>query len=198
MNESVSKEVVKKLTEFLKVRIPELQDVIEGWPEPNIALKYPALSVFSGSPVLHRHYAPVRKTIESIDGEDVKVKPVYVVGDYEWRLQLDFWCGSKPERHRIYEAFYKAFNDQFVKDEYEMLGISLRLEEYHNIIARYNLVSFAFDDSEAGSQRKEWRIKVVVLANCDAILEKEQYKIIETELQLDIATDITIQNQEGA
>jgi hypothetical protein len=190
--DSASKEVVKRLALFLKQKMPELQEVLEDWPEPNIALKYPALSIFSGPPVIHRHLQTVKKTIEEIDGEDVKSSVKYVVGDYEWRMQLDIWSGSKPERHRLYESFYRAFNDQFVRDEMETLGISLRLENYHNIIARYNLVSFAFDDSEAGSQRKEWRTKIVVLVNCDAILEKEQFKIVETQVEYDIGTDVII------
>lgn len=189
MIESATKEIVKCLADYIKQLMPELEDVLCDWPEPNVVLKYPAMTVFTGAPT-HRPFAPyiISNTAKGSD----KFVSKYVVGDYEWKIQLDMWCSHKPQRHALYERFYQAFNNQFVTEEHETAGISLPLVGYHNTIARYDLVSYNFDDSEAGSQRKEWRTKFGILAHCKAILEREHYKIVETELQDDIRADIVI------
>lgn len=195
--ESASKEIVKRLAMHMREKMPELAQVLEEWPEPNLALKYPTLSIFSGVPAQHRHFQVVKLSQSDVE-MPAKIRSKYIVGDYEWRLQLDLWCANKPERHRLYEKFYGAFNSQFVDDSRETLGLSLPLPGYHNIIARYDLVSYVHEDGEEQSQRKEWRSKIVVLANCHAILDKDEYKVVETEVEADIRHDILISTEEGA
>lgn len=169
MAESVSKEVLKRLGIHLKAQVSELQEVLEDFPESNVQLKYPALSIFTGAPD-HRPFAPylLSKTDPDVNNQSI-IK--YVVGDYEFRLQLDLWCRSKVERHKLYEKVYLAFTTQF-----PVMGLSLNLTDYHNTICRYDLVSYDFEeDNEAGSQRKEWRAKMGLVAHCKAIKEVTQY-----------------------
>jgi hypothetical protein len=107
----------------------------------------------------------------------------YEVGSYDFSLQIDIWCGSKEERFRIYDDFFKAINR-----DVEVMGLSLQLKTYHNIYARYDLTGFNFDDGEQTSQLAEWRAILSVSANCKAILDKTQPIItqpIETQTTIE-------------
>lgn len=194
MNEpvSVTREIVKRLALHLRAQMPELAEVLEDWPEDNYAIRYPSISIFTKGPV-HRPFSATQLSqLDSDDGKKVLV--LSDIGDYEWRLQLDMWCGNKPERHALYERFYQAFNSQFIEDSKEMAGISLPLVDYHNTMARYDLLSYDFDtDNEAATQRKEWRAKMVVIAHCRAVVCREFYKVKTTEIHSDIRTDIKVE-----
>lgn len=188
---SVSREIVKRLAVHLREKMPELQAVLEDWPDPNLALDYPSISIFT-QPATHRPYPPYLLSSEdSEDGNSVISK--HVVGDYEWKLQLDMWCSSKPQRNALYEAFYRAFNSQFVDGINEMVGISLSLVDYHNVLARYDLLEYNYDtDNEAATQRKEWRAKMTVISHCKAILVRQDPKIKTLEIHSDIRTNVKV------
>lgn len=187
MSSSVTKEVVKRLALYLKAQMTDLAQVLEDFPEANQALNYPCLSVMTGTP---KHLPRAPQFVSSVAGTSPALTSKYVVGDYEWSLQLDLWCSSKEERHALYEKFYNAFNSQW-----PTMGLSLTLSEYHGEICRYDLSDYKFDDSEAGSQRKEWRTKIVVLANCQAIKTHDEFAVITTELTTEVY-DIS-ENVEG-
>lgn len=189
---SVSKEIVKRLAAHMRAAMPDLAEVLEDWPETNYQLQMPSLSIMTGAPV-HRPFAPTE--LSRVDSPDDPRKLLIKtdVGDYEWRMQLDMWCGNKPERHALYEKFYRAFNSQLIDDSREVAGLSLVLTDYHGITARYDLLSYDFDtDSEESTQRKEWRSKIVVLAHCRAIVERELFKTKTIEVHSDIRTDIKV------
>lgn len=181
MISSVTTEIVKRLALFLKTGMPDLQEVLELWPDPNYALKYPSMSVFTPGEPTHTPIPPY--LISNAPSPDAaKLTYKYVVGMYEWKMQLDMWCSSKFQRHVLYDKFFQAFNGQFISGNTEVMGISLPLTDYHNTIARYDLISYNFDDSESSSQRKEWRAKFGIIAHCKAILDRDVYRIDETEL----------------
>jgi hypothetical protein len=176
---SVTKEMTKRLAILLKAQMPALLDVIEDFPEPNEQLKYPCVSIMSGSPTF-RPQAPFERNVpEAPSLTNGSVKTKYVVGQYEWKLQLDLWCASKEQRHKLYEQFFNAFNSQW-----PTMGLSLTLSGYHDEICRYDLTGYKFDDSEAGSQRKEWRATMSVLADCEAVMERNEFVITRTQITL--------------
>ena len=179
-------EVIKVLGVHIKSKMPILNQVLFDWPPANAKLKYPALTIFTGSPT----YLPMQAYITSKTDPDVdnKILTTNVVGQYEWNLQLDFWTRNKEERHEIYESFFRAFNSDFVDSISDDLGLSLQLINYHNIFCRYDQVNYDFPDSEESAQRREWRIKVDVLANTKAILIREQFAIIENQVTLEDST----------
>ena len=192
MAESVSIEVIRRLGVYLKASVTDLCQVLEDWPESNMDLKYPSLTIFSGATPKLTPCAPWQLSDVAADGNNQAVNK-YVIGQYDFSLQLDLWCSSKVSRHKLYEKMVLAFSGPFIDGTSDTTGIGLNLTDYHNIMCRYDLTGYKFDDSEAGSQRKEWRVKLDVLANCRAVVERQQYIIIETELlDTDINTEIVI------
>jgi len=57
------------------------------------------------------------------------------------------------------------------------------MEQYHGIICRYDFEDLNFDDdNEVSSQTKEWRVKIDLLALCKAIHTREEFAILDTEI----------------
>lgn len=186
-------EVIFRLAEEVRARVPEIKQVLEEWPNANQELQYPALSILSATNVQQTPCHPYLLEVGTIDAQNKSINK-WIVGNFDWKLQLDVWCGNKPERNTMHEAIStKLFVGQFLDSINEITGISLQLLNYHNILCRYDLVGYRFDDSEAGSQRQEWRIKMDVLAHCKQIVEKEEFQIVETEITDEfINTDIVV------
>jgi len=191
---SVQDEVILRLALEARTRVPEFREVLEEWPDANQQLNYPALSILSSNPPKQTPCHPWLYKTGVINGANKSVNQ-WVVGNFDWTLQLDAWLGNKPERNRFHELIStKLFMGQFLDSLSEVSGISLQLPNYHNIICRYDLIGYRFDDSEAGSQRQEWRIKMDVLAHCKQIVEKEEFQIVETEITDEfINTDVVIE-----
>lgn len=192
---SIQDEIILRLADEARARVTMIKQVLEEWPDANRQLEYPALSIMSANPIKQTPCHPWLFQQGVIDEDTNKVFNKYVVGNFDWTLQLDLWAGNKPERNALHEAVSsKLFVGQFLDSINEITGISLQLPNYHNIICRYDLVGYRFDDSEAGSQRQEWRIKMDVLAHCKQIVEKEEFQIVETEITDEfINTDVVIE-----
>lgn len=178
--ESISEEIIKKLGAHLESGMSSLSDVIYEFPSGNVQLSLPSLSVITLGTV---DFTPEMNPYihEQAETEDHQADVQYVVGKYDIRLQLDLWCRNKEERNDLYQEFFTAFNSQFPK-----MGLALTLTDYYNVICRYDLTSFAKEDSEVASQTGEWRIKMEIIANCDAIIEKEEYIMESLESHTEI------------
>jgi hypothetical protein len=107
----------------------------------------------------------------------------YVVGHYDFKLQLDFWCGLRDERFKVLQQFFDALNK-----EVEPMGLSLALPDYHGVFARFDYVGYSFPDSEEASQRGEWRVKVSLLGHCKVVAEKSR-AIITEPIENNLTTD---------
>lgn len=184
MADLVTKEVQKALATYLLTAIPELEDVVDGFPEANINLKYPSISIATMPSV----YTPLNPYIFSQPAAVSHQSNVkYVVGQYNWKLQLDLWESYKEKRHALHEKFMAAFHNNIPNTS----GLVLTLSNYHGILCSYTMVRYAPDNSEAGSQRKEWRATIDLEANCKAVLTKQQYIITqEPELTLETPNNI--------
>jgi hypothetical protein len=182
--ESVSEEIIKKIGDYLGARMPTLEQIIYEFPTANTQLKYPSLSIIQ---VGDADYAPEMNPYIHSQGSIINHKADirYVVGKYDFKLQLDIWCRNKKERNDLYQEFFKAFNSQFPK-----MGLSLNFTDYYNIICRYDMISFMKEDSEVTSQTREWRIKIRLLANCDALLEKNEYIVESLESHTEIPHEV--------
>lgn len=183
----VTKAIIKELGDHLQTNMRELKEVLLDWPDANRELKYPSLSIFTATPS-SVPFIPYQ--LSTTDPKNNKVKTLNVVGQYEWNIQLDFWTGNKEERHVLFQSFVKAFNSQYIKGERENAGLVLALKDYHGIFATYDQTNYSFDDSEAGSQRREWRVQVNILAETKQVLEREQFAIINTEIVGDLNASI--------
>ena len=181
--------VLEGLGVYLKNQIRSLEQVIYDFPAPNIQLKYPSLSIISGDPEFAPEANPYILTAGDMDERSKKAKIHRVVGTYEFKLQLDFWCRDKFERYRIYDEFFKAFNPNV-----DPMGLNIQLTDYHDVWCRYDQTGYRYQDSEISSQRSEWRVIVLLQAQCRAVLEKTEF-IMET-LEQTFTTPNTIEEDE--
>ena len=182
-SESVTEEVIKRLGNHLATQITKLNEVIDGLPEGNVPISFPALSIMESG---NTEYIPEMNPYPYVDitaGDitDHSAEVAYVIGQYNFNLQLDLWCRSKEERDDIYEKFIQGFNSQF-----PLLGLNLTLTDYHGIYCNYSQNGYSKEDAEISSQRQEWRVKINILANCKAILGKDEFIMEETSVTGDI------------
>jgi hypothetical protein len=185
-----TKSIIKNLGEHFAGAMTGLAQVVEGFPSANVALKYPLLSIdFKGAP----RFVPCSPYIfeqgETNDDDEDSIFSVvkWVVGQFETELQLDFWCRSKEERHQAFTELMSAMSKQM-----PVIGLSLPLVDYHGVIARFDLDTISYEDSEVSSQRKEWRLIVSCLAHCYAITETVENIITETESTVEVVESNTI------
>lgn len=172
---------VKTLAEYLKTAIPELKQVLTEWPDPKVQMSLPCVSIVTAGTPDYTHLMP---TIQKKSDSDspLQKQVVYLVGQYDSRLQVDVWCEYKSQRDEFLEKVMDAFNGQFLSGG-QTTGLSLELIDYHNAIARYDQVGYTYLDSEDNSIRSEWRVKVDVLANYPRLSMKQEYIMDEIKIK---------------
>lgn len=182
MIDSVSKELVLRLGNHLQKYVPGLGQVLNEWPNAGVELKYPSITILTKQPrfmPLSPYLMTKTDTLAEIDAEDAKQEIKYVVGAYEWPLQLDLWTKTKEQRHEFFQKLFLAFNtNPYVP------GIVATMANYHNALARYDLDGFQYQDEEISAQRTEWRVTMNVLSQCKAIVAKDEFAIITTQVSL--------------
>lgn len=182
--------VVKAFGDELRARMPELQDVIGHFPEPNEELTYPCASISLGEPDFEAHgpYVIRKEDIATDDedyvepgvGEIAKKRVIRAVGKYVIPMQLDFWVATKFERNKIYESFFAAFNRDSVAP-----GVRLELADYYDEWCDYIMTGFSIADSEDQSQRSEWRVKVAITVDVRGVTQTPEFTIEEIETTLE-------------
>jgi hypothetical protein len=182
--ESVSKEVIKRLGLHIASKITGL-NVLYEFPEANVQLAYPSLSIIQMGDAAYTPENNIYEISRSEIYEDNTADIRYCVGKYDIKLQLDAWCRSKEERNDLYQSLFLSLNSEFPK-----LGLSLNLTDYYNIVSRYNMVSFIKDDTEIASQRKEWRVKINVMVDTNAVIEKQESIMVTLESHTEIPQGI--------
>jgi len=181
--ESVTKELLERLGKHLQSNVGKLAQVIYEWPAANVALKYPSLSIITKGEPRYENLAPYVWENEAPNASN-KTAVKYVVGAYEWPLQLDLWTKSKEDRHEYYQKLFLAFNTNL-----DAPGINATMENYHDAIARYDFIGFQYQDDEISAQRTEWRVTMNVLAQCKAIVTKDEFAIITSQVSLTPTTE---------
>lgn len=172
------KALVREFGDYLRSNMPSVQEVLEDFPEASAELRFPAVSIFSRTPEFSPELSPYVVGMSTPVDNRATVKRV--VGSWDLAMQVDLWCGYKDERFKLFDEFFAAMTKQVTPN-----GLSLQLAEYHGTWARYDMTGHTFDDSEAGSQRGEWRVRIDVSAHCRGIIEREEFIIqtIETNLE---------------
>lgn len=160
---SFTRALNKGVLAFLRANIPALIEGYDEFPNSSQNLKFPSVSVFLQKPDV-KPSIPYEIFIGVPDVNKMGVVK-RVVGRYEIKMQLDFWCESKFQKHDIYQAFIDAFDKDVVSSG--VGGITFALVDYHNekIHLDVNDVDFSVD-SEISAQRNEWRFKVEIVGNC--------------------------------
>jgi hypothetical protein len=166
-----SEAVIIQLKKFIEDNVEQINKVYEEWPSHSQELDMPCCAVRTVGTPQFRHDPP-----QLLSHENGLSK--YTVGTYDMTINIDIWADSKQKRGDITQLLFDLFNKQFM-DNGHALGISLNLEDYHNIIARYDLDGYNYNDSEEASQRNEYRTILSVLSTFSRVQEKEESTIQE-------------------
>lgn len=187
----VTREVTERLIQHLKKNVPGIRNFFTEWPDASMQLQYPSITLLTKNPT-HQSFNPYIYTQGATNARTNyrAAECLYVTGQYEFPLQLDLWTKTKEDRHTYYDLLYKALVPDPAKT-----GFRLTLENYHDAPANYLLQGFRYDDQETTSQRTEWRVIVDLIADCKAIVRKEEFVILETELTLEV-TERTVPGTE--
>ena len=181
MAESITDIVLESLGAYLKSNISGLKQVIHGFPEPNLNMRFPSISVLSKRPI-YNNVQPYEFSKGQVSGAKAKVK--FVVGQYDWKLQVDLWERTREEVDDLYERFFLALN----KDIPESTGLVLTMDKYHGNTCEYTQTGVEPKTKSGESTRKQWRISVDLIANCMAIVEKDQYIITQQQITQVVGT----------
>lgn len=176
---SVTQALIKALSIHLQATVKGLANVYDDWPAANEVMKYPSVSIFSGTPAFQNGLPYVVYKSSSPDANN-RYTVRKCVGSYEIKLQLDLWLATKFERHRMQELMFRALNPNG-----DFMGINLQLTDYYGEWAHLHMDSFQVLASEAEAQRREWRIKFSVIADVKAILESSVYLMQNIENNLE-------------
>jgi len=178
--ESVIDEVVKRLALHLKASVPSLKSVLEDFPEPNEKLVYPCVSITTQAPEFRAVSPYVVRPVSPVKNNSADI--MWVIGIYDFKLQLDIWARNKEERLDVFDLVFNAINPVI-----EVMGLSLRLKDYYDIWCRYDLDKHSIVDDEGTSQRAEFRMKLDLLANCRAIRVNRAKVMSEIQLNQTLA-----------
>lgn len=191
----LTKQVIKVLADYLLAEmasITSIDQILEEWPEASLELQnYPVISIITKTtPEFTPHMDP--QPFESVvnDEDDKSRDYKYSVGQYDFELQVDLWTDYKARRHTLYQEFFAAFHKKLVTQGYS--GVTLVMADYHGCPIHFQMVGYSYTDSEEASQRKEWRVKIDLLANCEAVFEATQKAIVETEQSTEVSDTIKI------
>jgi hypothetical protein len=180
MVESPAEEILTALSEYINRRV-RFRETIIGWPDSSRKLSLPAVSFMVKTPRM-RHFHSELQTLGTI--KEGKADPIYVVGEWEFSIQMDLWLKTKAER---YDALEKMFHVFYCGDDEPRPVLHIKLEKYHKTKASYYLRDYSIPDDSQTAINQEWRAIIDITATCDMLVERENEAIIlESELNLEI------------
>jgi len=188
-HESITEVVTSTLTDWIDEHSDNIRQTIIGFPEANLRLKMPSVSVFAPRPEFKPSSNPyLINTVQDEDISNSKANVLWVVGDYDFNLQLDLWCGSKEELDDLFAELFEVLNPN-VKP-----GVSLPMEDYFGGICEYIYTGHTRDNGEQASQRDEWRMTFTILATCKAIRSRKEFIIESTEIIIEANKEIILED----
>ena len=142
---------IKALLKHIEDNVAVIEKLYPEWPNFNDKLVTPSVSIITaGTPEYINK--PIEDTIIGNDPDNVNnVLVLQSIGEYNKRLQLDIWCEYKNQRSTIIELLFDCINKDYI-DNNNPAGLSLTLSDYHDVIARYDIVSYNYLDNEDGSR----------------------------------------------
>jgi hypothetical protein len=179
---------MKALAAHIVSLMPELTDVMNEWPEANESLEYPVLSMIQGNPQ-YSNMIPEFVSKTDLDAEKKTVSK-WVVGMWDWKVQLDLWCGNKEERSTLSEKLFDIMNPDTVHADGVKNGLRLQLSNYHDVWVEFDISDQKVEDDEIGSQRREWRMQFTLLGNVNRIIERTDYGMETIENNVSIVDNI--------
>lgn len=148
----------------------QLNKVYEQFPKSDQKLDYPCASIVEIPETNHDQAfnpTPLEDTLGEFDnfigwdGEPPKTC-LWVTGEAETMLQVDFWCNADPDR----QAIEGELPNLFSPDEGGSSVVIEAPELYFGQGIEFELVNQHFDDAAIYSERHERRLRCVVRASC--------------------------------
>lgn len=173
-NESITEIVPKVLAAYLLKNVQGLKQAFDEFPASTQKIDMPSVSVFASSNAQFRPLMPYIIPVDPAKIVNSKAKVRWVVGIYDFNLQLDLWARNKEERDDVFDSLFNALNPTI-----SPMGLVLPMEEYFNQLCDYLYVGHTFQDSEVRAQRDEWRVTLNLVVTCKAVRERSEF-IIET------------------
>jgi hypothetical protein len=181
----LEKELVHQLALFLKKSMPSLHSALEEWPDTNVQLDFPSISIMTKKPIYTPFTPVIYNQVPKVDQpmDQPRLTCDMMVGEWDQPLQLDLWCANKEQRNQLFDEFFKAFT-LAVPDG--PVGVSLQLPNYYNAWSRFDMDNYQYLDDEASAQRSERRAVISVLSNVPAIRTQvlNTIKVLEVESQI--------------
>lgn len=172
---------VDALQAYLIASVPGLA-VLNEWPAANQKLSYPSVTVTAGQ-VKTMNRAPEQIATTTPDPRTFQVVATEVIGEHDFKLQLDLWTANKVDRNKYLGLLFNAINAAAVdaSGKNKPLGLSLQLPDYFNDWVRFDIDGHVLMDDVAAAERQERRAKVDVLVNCRAIQLRTYYAMVNIE-----------------
>lgn len=187
-NESITEIVPLTLTEFIEDNINDIKETDIDFPAPHRRLNLPAVTVSAPDPDFAPTGVPYPiKDVEDSDITNSQAQVEWIVGEYNFELQLDLWAGSKEELDDKFDELFNVLNPKITP-----MGVTLPMEKYYNINCDYLYTGHTRTSGEGESQRDEWRMTMTILATCKAVRSKKEFIIEETEIVSEINKDILV------
>lgn len=195
-DKELSRELIKELAAYLLANMSSISSadqILQEWPESNFEMEAsPTISIITvDPPTFTPHINPeiVDSAVNGSNPNEYDYK--YSVGQFDYTIQVDIWCDYKEERHVVFQEFFHAMNKKLVDQGHT--GVTLTLTDYYGAPVHFVVTGYNYGDSEEASQRKEWRVKIDLLVNAEAILEATQAAMIDNDSVTDIGDDINIE-----
>ena len=203
MASDVAAALTRALVSYLSQTVPRLAfpeaqpvgalvtAVRESFPEPEVALIYPVVTVHAASDELYTHSPVFMRAIGTPSGVNGQISRVlYAVGRITAMLQVDVWANSKPQRREVLEALRRDLRGEILEGG---SALNLPLPEMFDEPAVFRVAGGGtFADTEFAAQRREWRATLTVEAECRELIEASQtlLKDLETRTSLCLPIDI--------
>ena len=173
------------LATFLATQIPEMT-IYREWPYGNQKLKYPTVSLTHQLTQV-MNLPPEQIAVTAPDTDNL-VTATEIVGEVDFKIQMDLWTGNKADRDVYLGKLLDAINAQCADStgNNNPAGLNLLMTNYYNSYARYDIDKFQHVDDEAAAQRQERRAKIDLLVNARMIRQRTYYVMKTVESQVGV------------
>lgn len=193
MSDSSDMAAVRGLQRYLKANVLTLEEVYDEWPNHGDEMKVPCCSIITAGTPQYTNLMPyIFKRIEDPDN-DLNDLVSEVVGMYDSRIQVDLWTEYKIQRGEFHELILDAINKQYLEGD-QPAGLSLTLDNYHDAIAHYDYVGYTYMDSDEGSSKTQWRVKIDIIVNYPRIAVKSIPRISEINVINQIGDNLNVED----
>lgn len=158
--------LAKHLKEKLNIK------VYENWPDSKDKMVLPSISLLANNRQNEKYFPELVSSKPNIDNPDLK-DSVYIVGHFDFTIQLDAWTEYKHERVGLVKKIEELFFKEFIDSELPS-GITLTMTEYNDTIARYDIVGYNYIDSDTTASKSEFRLKMDILVSHPETIKKTE------------------------